>query len=427
MLARNIFANGGCLMAFASRGSVLLVIFAGNVVQGLKHDLHSAPGWAVSNASVAGLSAHEGLAAGLGVPTPIPAAKARQQIAAARAGGQRQPTNGEKASGSQREYCGFGTRLMAECCYHLYTEHRQCGCWEKSIMFRAPFSLDVAVYEHNNYCLLGLSGQIDGNEQADNSWIKYIMMHDPLTSENVCGSHAVRGFAKATKRLVRLPQWPGIVHKLASSECSAGVGLLATSWGGTMAEILAGCANQGLLSELQGHNLPSFQVDRLITFGVPPTATTPIMNRDRSDGCFGGYRVFRASNSSYGATDMVAYSTRLNGFVHAQQNAVQLVELPDGSFVIKVHPCGKSGTPEEPDWATVSPYVSRKWDENNIDSFLPDLLDKTAKYHQMYQYIWCLYAVKDESTLKEAYIEKVAQEFKPRQKPTKRPVLRTYR
>jgi hypothetical protein len=366
-------------MAVAGQGPLFVAIAALNVVQGAQHIIQG--------------GRH-------GQPTPIPAAEAHREISSARA-------QGSNGSAFGMPNCGFGTRIMAECCYHLYTEERQCGCWVKERSFRIDIggSMDVAIYTHNQYCLLGLSGQVDGMERTDNNWLMWVMNHDPFVSEHVCGFNGVRGFVQATRRLVGRAEWPSLARKLSSPACSRGVGLLGTSWGGTMAEILAGCANTGLLSELQGHSLPSFKVDRLITFGTPPTATLPIENPERSDGCFRGQRVFRASNSSHGSTDLVAYSTSVNGFVHPRQNAVQLIELSDGGFEVKVHPCRSTDTPMEPSWSTVSPYVAKKWDEHDPASFMPEICKNTAKYHEMSQYIWCLYGVKDEEKLDEAYIE----------------------
>merc|ERR1740130_2016925 len=151
---------------------------------------------------------------------------------------------------------------------------------------------------------------MNGAEQFERSPPGYITNHDPILSEPLCGRPTVRGFSMQAKKLFTEFDWPTYAHFLASDHCRDGVAVLGTSWGGAMAEILAGCANQGRLDELQGSGLPSFQASRLYTFGAPPTALLEIRNHQHGaiGECFAGQRVFLASDAGQGPTDLVAYS-----------------------------------------------------------------------------------------------------------------------
>lgn len=286
--------------------------------------------------------------------------------------------------------CGFNAPLLAECCANLYTDFPYCGCWEKTHSFRYPTLIQATIYQHDSNCLLALSGQLGGDEKWKNDRVSYVVDHDPVVSERLCNAQTVRGWAVAAKTFFSHKNWVGIAEALASKQCSGGVSVVSTSLGAAMAEILAGCANHGLLSELQG-DAPAFQVDQLFTFGAPPTSTESITNGRSSDGCFPGQRIFRASNhTAFGATDMVPYSTRANGFLHSRQDAIQLIELSDGTVSAKVHRCGASGTVGEPNWNTVSPYLQKMWGESGALRFVSDVLGHIDKTHRIAAYSDCL-------------------------------------
>jgi len=260
--------------------------------------------------------------------------------------------------------------------------------------FTAPIKIKVAVFQHDNHCILGLSGELDGGEQfADNS-LRYLFTHDPVFAERVCGEATVHGFVKQARKLFSLTEWAAYAKFLAGPLCSNGVSVVGTSWGGAIAEVLAGCANRGSLSELQGASLLAFQVDRLYTFGAPPTSFAPISDPHASSQCFAGHRVFLASEVGSGATDLIAFSTGINGYVHAKQDAIQLIERADGRFDVKLHPCNAERTSAEPDWATVAPFLNKLWGTNGTMS-LERIIDEGAKDHQMYAYVRALHRSDD--------------------------------
>jgi len=256
------------------------------------------------------------------------------------------------------DQCGFGLRLMAECTNLLYGRRQMCGCWRKTLSLEA-FGMKAGVLQHGKSCLLGFSGQVDGQNKFKRGAIGYIRDHDPVWAASVCGSETVRGFAVTAKEMLTLPAWTAFADMLAGDGCRDGVTVLGTSLGGALAEIVAGCANRGHLGELQGADLPAFHVDRLFTFGAPPTAVVPIANHHggQKDGCFPGKRTFLASNSPSSATDLVAYSTSFSGYSHGRQDAVQLMELPGGKFDVRLHPCNAEGTSAVPSWAMILPTL----------------------------------------------------------------------
>jgi len=255
--------------------------------------------------------------------------------------------------------CGYGLRLMAECTALLYGRGLACGCWRKVRSLESS-GMKASMLQHGNACLLGFSGQVKGLDKFERGTLGYIRDHDPVLSETVCGSQLARGFVSKAKEMLGLSVWTAFANKLAADGCRGGVTVLGTSLGGALAEIVAGCANRGQLDELQGAGLPSFHVDRLFTFGAPPTAVVPIANRNsgrKDDECFPGKRIFL--NSPSGSTDLVAYSTSLSGYSHARQDAFQLMEMPGGNFNVTLHPCKTAETAAVPSWTMIYPALER--------------------------------------------------------------------
>jgi len=245
---------------------------------------------------------------------------------------------------------------------------------------------------------------MNGAEQFKKSPPNYVSKHDPILSESLCGRPTVRGFAMQSQKLFSDFEWAPYAHILAS-ECHGGVNVLGTSWGGAIAEILAGCANQGRLDELQGAGLPTFQVSRLYTFGAPPTALMPIYNHQEGSGtCFRGQRVFLSSDTDAGPTDLVAYSTGFNAFVHARVDAVQLIKMPNGKFDVKVHPCHAYDTLLEPGWDAVFPVLAKIWSDHK-DQPLAALGRYVAETHQMGMYMESLSKVADPAKLTQTFYQ----------------------
>lgn len=298
-----------------------------------------------------------------------------------------------KASADGEYYCGFDTRLMAECTELLYRSYNYCGCWQRVMSFTAPIKIRIATFRHDNYCMLGISGELDGGDQFKENSLRYMVTHDPVFADRVCGVATVHGFVQQAKKLFALKEWADYAKFLSGHMCSNGVTIMGTSWGGAIAEVLAGCANSGSLSDLQGSHLPAFKVDRLYTFGAPPTSFAPISDPYTSSGCFAGHRVFLASEVRTGATDLIAYSTGINGYVHAKQDAIQLIERSDGRFDVKLLRCDAERTSSEPDWATVSPFLENLWGSNGIS--LEKIIDEGAESHQMAAYVSALHKADD--------------------------------
>jgi len=302
--------------------------------------------------------------------------------------------------------CGFDARLMAECTEHTYRDSTDCGCWRKVISLHslpeARPLVEASVFQHGNECLLGLSGQMNGKEWFSTDKFGYFMDQDPVLAEDLCGKRTVRGFATKAKLFFNHSDWAPLSAVLASGACSGGVTIAGSSMGGILGEILAGCANRGSLVELQGSSSRPFHVDGLYTFGTPPIATTPISNRLTNGSCFPGKRIFRASNvSTWGATDLVAFSTASIGYVHPLQDAVQLIELPNGSFETKLYPCASEETPYQPDWATVRPYLEKVWHDSRAVDFLSEVLDRTSTRHQLREYVKCLDKIEHTSDIED--------------------------
>jgi len=276
---------------------------------------------------------------------------------------------------------------MAQCTELLYRKTATCGCWVKVRTFTNPSKITVSLFRNRNQCLLGISGQTNGAAQFNESPMNYVRKHDPVLAETLCGIATVRGFVMQAKKLFADYGWADFSHTLASGDCQDGVTFLGTSWGGAIAEIFAGCANQGRLEELQGVGLPSFTVAQLFTFGAPPTALMPIYNHLAGSGdCFRGQRVFLASETDAGPTDLVAYSTGFNAFVHARQDAVQLVKLPNGLFDVKVHRCLSAGSVLEPSWDVVFPVLAKIWNEHS-DAPIKALGKYVQETHQIFVYV----------------------------------------
>jgi hypothetical protein len=266
--------------------------------------------------------------------------------------------NASLVSSDAAAYCGFDTQLMVECAELLYRTYDYCGCWHKYMSFEAPSSITLAAYRHEKHCLLGVSGQVNGADRFRGDAWKYLNKHDPVFSEKLCGHWTVRGFVMNAKKIFSLSRWSRLAKFLGGPDCSSGVTVIGTSWGGAIAELIAGCANQGRMQELQDATLPVFRVDRLYTFGAPPTALKPISNHATAvSPCFKGQRVFLASQMRTGATDLIAYSTGINGYAHARQDAIQLVEMPDSKFKVVLHACQSERTPRQPDWDAVYPFL----------------------------------------------------------------------
>lgn len=194
------------------------------------------------------------------------------------------------------------------------------------------------------------------------------------------------------QKLFRHPRWPSFASFLAGDSCRDGVTVIGTSWGGAIAEILSGCANQNRLDLLQGAGLPSFQVAQMYTFGAPPTALiTPIDNhQDGSDSCFRGQRVFIASDPEVGPTDLVAYSTGFHAYLHARVDAVQLIKQPNGNFDVKIHPCRSQGALIEPAWTQVLPVLTKIWSEHALVDAMSALGRYVHESHQMSVYVQSL-------------------------------------
>eukprot|EP00444_Apocalathium_aciculiferum_P031481 CAMPEP_0183480984 /NCGR_PEP_ID=MMETSP0370-20130417/174176_1 /TAXON_ID=268820 /ORGANISM="Peridinium aciculiferum, Strain PAER-2" /LENGTH=263 /DNA_ID=CAMNT_0025674087 /DNA_START=45 /DNA_END=836 /DNA_ORIENTATION=+ len=196
----------------------------------------------------------------------------------------------------------------------------------------------------------------------------------------------MRGFITSAKKFFTSAGWAWGAKFLSSGQCSAGIALTGTSLGAVVAELLAGCANRGLLSELQGESLPAFHIQHLTTFGSPPTALSPIDNALRSDRCFPGHRIYRCSNSSaVGNTDLVAFSSAFQGFVHPRQSAMQLIELPDGSYDVQVYPCEDMDTTTVPTWMDLQPYLNRQREKHGL-TFVFETLRQIEDNHLIAYY-----------------------------------------
>jgi len=301
--------------------------------------------------------------------------------------------------GGPKPQCGFDTRLMAECMDTIYSKKNFCGCWNKVKSYTNPSQIRIAIYHQSNQCLLAISGQMNGAEQFKNNALKYMTKHDPLLHQSLCGRPTVRGFAMQARKLFGDFEWASFVHFLTGNQCSGGVGVLGTSWGGAIAEILSGCANQGHLGELQAAGLPTFEVDQLFTFGAPPSALMPIYNHQAdSNACFRGQRVFLSSNTAEGPTDLISYSTGFNAFQHPRMDAIQIIKMANGHFDVKLHPCHSQGTISLPAWGDVAPVIGKIWSEHAAAP-LAALGKYVVSTHSMAVYVKSLYNVEDPAKL----------------------------
>lgn len=200
------------------------------------------------------------------------------------------------------------------------------GCWALKAL-NTNNLMSSAVYQSriDNRCTLvfsGYHGRLMG--------VKKGIMDSVQLGRNkvkVCGYDVYEPFVRVMKKHMSEANWSSVAHALGGPESTCSdVSVAAESMGGSIAEILAGCANQDLLSGLQDASLPTWKIQKLFTFGSIAPSVQPIKNALREDGCFPGSRTFING-------DLYARMGTLIGTKHAQMEAMELFHRDNGAAV----------------------------------------------------------------------------------------------
>jgi len=203
-------------------------------------------------------------------------------------------------------------------------EHVQdVGCWTLKALNTNDL-MSSAVYQNRNdgRCTLvisGYHGRLQGTKQAiaDNVQLG-------KNKVKLCGYDIYEPFVRLMNTHTSQANWSSVADALGGpgSTCSS-VTVAGESLGGSVGEILAACANQGMLSGIQNASLPVWKIQKLFTFGSIAPAVQPIRNALREDGCFEGSRLFISG-------DVYAGMGSLIGTRHAQMEAVEFFHSKSG-------------------------------------------------------------------------------------------------
>jgi len=155
--------------------------------------------------------------------------------------------------------------------------------------------------EDDGWKAMGHADEIHLLQKDDHCWLKFAGMRKGSGPEvfanfkyggywNICGVPNV--FAPLVLDMLPMlknESWPEMAQTM--STCTK-VTVSGASWGGGMAALLTSCATNGRLHDLYSKELPTFNVDKLYTFGGFPVSPKPLRNMSTKDGCFTGAQFF---------------------------------------------------------------------------------------------------------------------------------------
>eukprot|EP00747_Dinoflagellata_sp_TGD_P183203 gnl/TRDRNA2_/TRDRNA2_37925_c0_seq1.p1 gnl/TRDRNA2_/TRDRNA2_37925_c0~~gnl/TRDRNA2_/TRDRNA2_37925_c0_seq1.p1 ORF type:complete len:350 (+),score=55.22 gnl/TRDRNA2_/TRDRNA2_37925_c0_seq1:80-1129(+) len=253
------------------------------------------------------------------------------------------------------------------------TDEKNCGCFKKKLLYNSNgtvFELSTA----HDACIVSFAGEQDGVARFEKSPSSALKEWINVNKVSFCGMRVGNHYVEAAKRVFNLPEWKNFAKELGGSACSKGVTVGGYSLGGSLAQILAACANSGNLDALQPKGVHKFKVDKLYTFGSPAISSEPARNALRADGCFGGERVFFGSKLKF---DFATMAIGLMG-VHPRQATIQITER-NRSWVQIKHPCQDNKTTELPSLALLRNFYPM------FPFGLPDF-NHVLDAHSMYAY-----------------------------------------
>eukprot|EP00408_Alexandrium_pacificum_P062158 CAMPEP_0171171048 /NCGR_PEP_ID=MMETSP0790-20130122/9020_1 /TAXON_ID=2925 /ORGANISM="Alexandrium catenella, Strain OF101" /LENGTH=350 /DNA_ID=CAMNT_0011635897 /DNA_START=73 /DNA_END=1125 /DNA_ORIENTATION=+ len=204
------------------------------------------------------------------------------------------------------------------------------GCWER-MAYNTDMYMSSTVYQNkqDGRCVLGFSGyhgRLAGYVRA----IFDLTM--PPETQFTCGRMLFSPYVKLLRHHTGLGNWSKLVRLFAGPDrvCEGELTLTGHSMGGSVAEMLAWCGNNGSLAELQDASLPNYTIETLFTFGAPATAAEPLTNTLREDGCFKGRRIFFD-------WDPIEKFNRMFNVKHPHMDAVMI--YPGQQPAVKVFGC----------------------------------------------------------------------------------------
>mmetsp|Transcript_71391 Transcript_71391/g.220700 ORF Transcript_71391/g.220700 Transcript_71391/m.220700 type:complete len:344 (+) Transcript_71391:89-1120(+) len=232
--------------------------------------------------------------------------------------------------------CQVNWVFMGQSGYH-WKDVDQVGCWKlKALNTNALMSSGVYQNENDGRCTLvfsGYHGKLRGAYSAITDTVKLWR-----NKQEMCGYTVYQPFVRLLQIHTASGNWSKIADALGgpSSTCTH-VTVAAESMGGSVGEILAACANQGLLSQsgLQNASLPTFQIQKLYTFGSVAPATEPIRNPLRADGCFEGLRLYIHGDFYVGMGHHI-------GMSHSRVDAREIFHTRSGGVARRDYACNST-------------------------------------------------------------------------------------
>eukprot|EP00928_Gymnodinium_smaydae_P014190 TRINITY_DN15160_c0_g1_i2.p1 TRINITY_DN15160_c0_g1~~TRINITY_DN15160_c0_g1_i2.p1 ORF type:complete len:816 (+),score=75.62 TRINITY_DN15160_c0_g1_i2:213-2450(+) len=221
---------------------------------------------------------------------------------------------------------GSGNHLVGWTVRHQ-CEKRKDSIWTKVTPGVTGHASDLlTVFSKGKRCVLAFEGTND---------LKDVEVDLEIRTRKLCDAHVHRGFAGELMEFLHTDCWmKDVAPFLAGSQCSDGRIAVGHSMGGSIAALLAYCANRETASRAEGRaasswlqtlqpDAPSFTVTAVYSWGAPGFATQPLTNGQSADGCFRGRRFF---NLDALGRDPVPWVTSVVGLVHPNMEAVWLSE-----------------------------------------------------------------------------------------------------
>jgi len=244
-----------------------------------------------------------------------------------------------KADGCEKDDIAFAKMTSMTCVVNWalkgerpWSDLTPIGCWDM-LAYNTDTFFSSTVYQNrqDKRCSLVFSGY----HGALAGYIRgALSLVTPLTTWKLCGYDMYAPYVRLLRHHTSLGNWSKLTRLLAGPEstCKGEINFMAESMGGSSGEILAACANQGMIDQLQSKSATPFKLQNLYTFGAPAASKQAIKNSLRKDGCFQGKRFFFAS-------DVIAHLGSAVSLHHPNMDAVELWPQKTGP-TLKAWRCG---------------------------------------------------------------------------------------
>jgi len=173
---------------------------------------------------------------------------------------------------------------------HDFNKSETVSCW-KRLAYNTDKFLSSILYQHEDgRCVIGMSGY-HGALVGYMRGVFALLM--PPVDRDACGARMYAPFLRLLRHHTALGNWSKMVHLINGDNktCTGPITIAAESMGGSAAEMLAYCGNNGMQGEVQDPSLPNFQTMSLYSYGAPASSSFPLNNSLREDGCFKGKRI----------------------------------------------------------------------------------------------------------------------------------------